>query len=63
MNLPSLTEVEELFLRSSQTWADIVKNKDRQEFVRRMTALKDKLEKTDPDFSKAYENMYRLLDR
>jgi prephenate dehydrogenase len=63
MNLPSLTEVEELFLSSSKTWADIVKNKDRQAFVNRMTALKDKLEKIDPDFNKAYENMYRLLDR
>jgi len=62
MNLPKLTEIEELFLNSSKTWADIVKNKDRQEFVRSMRALKDKLEKSAPDFKRAYENMYKLLD-
>ena len=62
MNLPGMTEIEELFQRSSKTWADIVRNKDRHEFIRRMNALKDRLEKTDPDFRKAYENMYKLLE-
>ena len=62
MNIPKATEVEELFQRSSKAWGDIVKNKDRQEFIKRMTALKDKLEKADPDFGKAYENMYRLAE-
>jgi len=63
MNLPKITEIEELFQKSSKTWADVVKNKDRQEFVKRMNALKDRLEKGDPDFRKAYENMYKLLER
>jgi prephenate dehydrogenase len=62
MNLPRMTEIEELFQRSSKTWADIVKNKDRQEFVNRMNTLRDRLEKSDPDFRKAYENMYKLLE-
>ncbi len=62
MNIPKITEIEELFQRSSKIWADIVRNKDRQEFVRRMSVLKDKLEKSDPDFGKAYENMYKLLE-
>ena len=62
MHLPNLTEIEERFLKSAQTWADIVKGKDRPEFVRRMNALKDKLEKSDPNFKKAYQNMYKLLD-
>ena len=61
MNLPKMTEMEELFQRSAKIWGDIVKNKDRQEFVKRMNALKDGLEKSDPDFRKAYKNMYRLL--
>jgi len=63
MNLPNITEKEELFQRSSKIWADIVRNKDRQEFVKRMNALKDRLEKNDPDFGKAYEDMYTLLER
>ena len=62
MNLPKMTEIEELFQRSLKTWADIVKNKDRQEFIKRMNALKDRLEKSIPDFRKAYENMYKLLE-
>ncbi|MBI4282957.1 MAG: prephenate dehydrogenase [Chloroflexi bacterium] len=63
MNLPRMTEIEELFQRSSKTWADIVKNRDRSEFIRRMNGLKDRLEKIDPDFRKAYEKMYKLLDK
>ncbi|MFC1864457.1 prephenate dehydrogenase [Chloroflexota bacterium] len=63
MHLPKLTEVEELFQRRVKIWADIVKNKDRQEFVSRMSDLKERLEKSDPDFEKAYENMYKLLER
>ena len=62
MNLPVVTEVEELFQRNSATWANIVKNKDRPEFVRKMNALRSSLEKSDPDFRKAYENMYKLLE-
>ena len=62
MNLPKITETQELFQRRSKMWADIVRNKDRQEFIKRMNALRNKLEKTDPDFRKAYENMYKLLE-
>ena len=63
MNLPKITEMEELFQRNSKTWADIVKNKDRREFIRKMNVLKDRLEKNDPDFGKSYEDMYKLLER
>ncbi len=62
MNLPGITEIEELFLQSSKTWAEIVKNKDRQGFINRMNDLKAKLEQDDPDFGKSYENMYKLLE-
>ncbi|MBM2825685.1 MAG: Prephenate/arogenate dehydrogenase protein [Dehalococcoidales bacterium] len=61
MNLPGVTEIQEQFQRSSATWANIVKNKNRPEFVRSMNALRDKMAKADPDFRKAYENMYRLI--
>lgn len=62
MNLPGLTEIEELFQRNSATWSNMVKNKDRSEFARKMTALRDSLEKSDPDFRKAYAKMYELLE-
>lgn len=62
MSLPDIQQIEELFLRKSKEWADLVNGKDRQEFARRMSALKNSLEKSDPDFGRAYENMYRLLE-
>jgi len=62
MSLPNIRQIEELFLRKSKEWADLVNSKDRQEFVRRMSALRNSLEKGDPDFGRAYQNMYRLLE-
>jgi len=62
MSLPKMAETEELFQRSLKTWADLVKNQDRQEFIRRMNALKSKLEEVNPEFGSAYANMYRLIE-
>ncbi|MEE8413076.1 MAG: prephenate dehydrogenase [Dehalococcoidales bacterium] len=62
MNLPGITEIEDLFLKSSQTWADIVRNKDKDGFISRMNLLKEKMRNNDPDFGKSYEDMYKLLD-
>ena len=62
MYLPNMAEIEELFQRSSKTWADLVKNKDSQEFIQRMNVLRNKLEETNPSLGKAYENMYKLVE-
>jgi len=62
MRLPNMTEIEHLFQRNSKAWADLVKDKNRQEFVRKMNILKDRLEKCHPNFQKAYENMYKLVE-
>jgi prephenate dehydrogenase len=62
VNLPKVTEFERLFQNSAREWADLVESKDRQEFVRRMKALKDRLQKIAPGFEKAYENMYRIVE-
>jgi prephenate dehydrogenase len=61
MNLPNMMEIEKLFQQRVKTWADLVKNKDRQEFVKRMSALRSRFEKGNPDFGKAYENMYKIV--
>jgi len=61
MSFPRVTVMEELFQEKAKEWADLVKNKDRQEFVQRMSALRSGLERTDPDFGKAYENMYKIV--
>ncbi len=62
MSLPNMTEIEKLFQERGKIWADLVKNKDRQKFVDRMNALKSRFEKVNPDFGKAYENMYKIVE-
>ncbi len=62
MSLPQVTKFEKLFQSRARDWADVVENKDRQEFTRRMKDLKDRLEKFSPEFVKAYENMYRIVE-
>ena len=60
MSLAGVPEIEALFQGKVAAWAEVVKNKDREAFVRQVKALKSRLEKDNPDFGKAYENMYRL---
>ena len=62
MSLPNIKEVEALFHKSSKTWADIVRKKDRREFIERMRILKNRFKERDPDFGKAYNIMYKMLD-
>ena len=62
MNLPNVTNIENLFLKKAKEWTDLVKNKDRQKFVQHMKDLKNRLEKGAPDFGKAYENMYKIVE-
>jgi len=62
MGFPGIDKVEEQFLRNATTWADLVRNKDRQAFADRMSALKGILEKTDPHFEKAYEDLYKITE-
>jgi prephenate dehydrogenase len=63
MSLPRTAEFEKLFQNRAREWADLVASKDRQEFVRRMRALKDDFYKFAPDLVKAYENMYRIVEK
>jgi len=62
MHFPDIARVEGLFLQNAALWADMVKTKDAQGFAKRMSALREKLEKTDPSFRKAYQNMYKITE-
>ncbi len=62
MSLPNLAEIEKSFQATAKIWADLVANKDQRQFADRMNALKNKFEKDNTDFGKAYENMYRLVE-
>jgi len=62
MSLPNMMEIEKLFQQRVKTWASLVKKKDNQEFVKRMSALRSRLEEVNLDFGKAYENMYKIVE-
>ena len=62
MNLPHIPEIESQFLKSTRTWADIVKNRDKKEFVDKMNGLKEKMAQSNPQFGKSYQDMYKILE-
>ena len=62
MNLPNLAEIEKKFQEKARIWAELVASGDQDGFVRKMKALKARFNTINPDFGKAYEDMYKLLD-
>ena len=62
MNLPQLPDLHQQFLNNTAEWAELVKNKDREEFVRRMKTLRSGLEAKSNNFGKAYDNMYKIAE-
>jgi prephenate dehydrogenase len=62
MRLPYVTEVEELFQIQAAKWAGIVKNQDKQGFIKNMTALKYRFARENSNFGQAYENMYKIME-
>jgi hypothetical protein len=60
--LPELGKIEDLFIAKAQEWLDLIKKKDSRAIIDRMDRLKAKLTKTDSDFAKSYEIMYKMLE-
>ncbi|MDP2930932.1 MAG: prephenate dehydrogenase [Chloroflexota bacterium] len=54
--------IEQLFQENARTWAELIKNKDKAEMVRRVKLVRERLEKDNPDFGKAYDDMYQMID-
>ncbi len=59
-HLPELPAIQDAFIDKATQWAEMVKQKDSPEFVRRMTELKKKLEKRICGDGQAYRDMYRI---
>jgi prephenate dehydrogenase len=59
--LAGLDKIEELFIANAQQWLDLMKKKDSKAIMERMARLRMKLEKTDDDYAKSYETMYKML--
>ncbi|UCE97399.1 MAG: prephenate dehydrogenase [Dehalococcoidia bacterium] len=62
MNLPNLPHFQKLFLQSCENWAELVKQKDKQQFISHMKIIRQKLEAKNPNFGKSYDNMYKIAD-
>jgi len=62
MNLPQLPDFQRQFLKNAADWTDLVKNKDKDEFVRRMKDIHDRLANKSSNFGKAYDNMYKIAE-
>ena len=61
-NLPELGKIEDLFMAKAEEWVNLTKKGDSKAIIDRMKQLKKKLEKTDSDFDKSYEVMYKMLE-
>jgi len=62
MSFPDIRQVESLFQSNAKIWADMVEANDPQGFAAKMNSLKQKMEKSDPAFRHAYENMYKITE-
>ncbi len=62
MNLPQLPDFQQRFLQNASEWTELVQNRDRDEFVRRMKDIHDRLENKSNNFGKAYDNMYKIAE-
>jgi prephenate dehydrogenase len=61
-SLPEMGKIEEQFIRKAEEWLSLVKRKDSAAIVKRLEQLKAKLMRTDRDFEKSYETMYKMLE-
>jgi prephenate dehydrogenase len=59
--LAGLDKIEQQFIANAEAWVKLMKNKDQAAIMQRMARLRSKLEKTDGEYGKSYEVMYRML--
>jgi len=62
MSLPGMVKIEDLFRSKAKEWEGLVKDKDKRRFIQRANILRDRLEKANFDFGKAYEDMYKVVE-
>jgi len=62
MMLPEVEKIEGLFLEKSREWLDVVRRRDRLTFAKKMDLMKRRLREVNPDYTKSYEIMHKLLE-
>ncbi|MCX8188945.1 MAG: prephenate dehydrogenase/arogenate dehydrogenase family protein [Nitrososphaeria archaeon] len=61
-SIPDNEEIGSALLKKLAQWVEIVRNKDKKEFVKRMMDIKSKIEKISPEYTKSYDSMYDMLE-
>ena len=61
MNLPKVEDIEGLFLNKCKEWFNIVKQKEKSEFSKKMNTVKSKLEIVKPEYPQSYDLMHKIL--
>ncbi|MEM2463943.1 MAG: prephenate dehydrogenase/arogenate dehydrogenase family protein [Candidatus Bathyarchaeia archaeon] len=62
MKLPEIGKLGELLLKKANEWLEIVRRKEKTAFVDKMILLKNGLAEVDPQYFRAYEYMYKMLE-
>jgi prephenate dehydrogenase len=62
MSLPDMAKIEEIFLAKADSWLALVREHDRQHFAQRMSYLRERFKREDPDFTAGYKNLYKIAD-
>lgn len=60
--LAGLEKIEELFITNAEQWLYLMKKKDSKAIIERMERLRAKLKSVDSDYTKSYEDMYKMLE-
>ena len=63
MSLPNMNNIHEQFFNTAQSWANLIRNKDKHEFIRQMNILREKFGESNPNMENAFDNMYRLIEQ
>jgi prephenate dehydrogenase len=62
MNLPYTVEMEKLFQDKVNIWADVVKDRDRQHFIKHMERIRNVFAEEDTNVEEAYRDGYKLVE-
>ena len=62
MRLPGLSKLEDRLRKNAETWAGLVKRRDKKRFVHKFVALKKRFAENNADFGQAYGNMYKIME-
>lgn len=62
IKLPEMNKLGELLIKKTNEWLEMIRRKEKTALVEKITLLKNELSKVDPQYFRAYEYMYKMLE-